>query len=63
MLVIVENSKTVYWKNNKKWKMKNLVFSLLKKKNSKNSLQLFSEQKVSVKYKYCYMSDLIEWKI
>jgi len=32
LLVIVENSKTVYWKNNKKWKMKNLVFSLLKKK-------------------------------
>ena len=42
--------------------MKNEEFSFqfIEKKNSKNSLQLFSEQKVSVKYKYCYMSDLIE---
>ena len=41
-------------KNNKKWNMKNFVWNLLKK-NSKNSLQLFNEQKVSGKYEYSYM--------
>jgi hypothetical protein len=36
--------------------MKNEKFSLqFIEKNSKNSLQLFSEQKVSGKYKYSYM--------
>jgi len=34
--------------------MKNFVWNLLEK-NSKNSLQLFNEQKVSGKYKYSYM--------
>ena len=40
--------------NIKKWNIKNFVCNLLKK-NSKNILQLFNEQKVIGKYKYSYM--------